>query len=60
MKKKWDHLKKERKQQEKWSDEDVWNEVCTEETKEKEKKCEKWEMSDQLYSALKISANATT
>jgi len=53
-------LKKEKEQWEEWSDEDVWDEACTEEMKEKERKCEKWEMSDWLYSALEISANATT
>ncbi len=59
-KRKRDHLKKEKERWEEQSDEDVWNEAYAEEIKEKEKECEKWKMSDQLYSALEISVNATT
>jgi len=60
MKKKWNHLKKEKEWWEEWSDKDVWEDDWAEKMKEKEKEHEKWKISDQLYSALRICANVTT
>ncbi len=64
MKRKWNHLKKEKEWWEEWSDENVWKDNWAkrmkEKEKEKEKECKKWEMSDWLYSALRICVNVTT